>query len=123
MSLVEDGFAAPWLRASPAKRPRLPPSFSAAVYRNANHDLAHLSDAALEQHFVSAGRDEDRVYSTLPRKIKPWLLRFLTEANMTASVRILEAYLQTLNSARVSSLDKPLVPRKSQRSGKQPKRD
>lgn len=63
----------PWLSLPASARPRLPPSFSAAIYRRLNHDLNHLDESDLEDHFASDGKDEDRIYSTLPLVMKGWL--------------------------------------------------
>jgi hypothetical protein len=41
----------------------LPPDFSHQRYRELNRDLAHLSDAQLEQHWLNHGQSEGRRYS------------------------------------------------------------
>jgi hypothetical protein len=52
----------------------LPPSFSTTIYRRTNHDLNHLSDNDLRNHFRTSGKYENRIYSnTLPLVMKGWL--------------------------------------------------
>ena len=94
----------PWLSENDATRPRLPPSFSSAIYRRMNHDLNHLSDSDLENHFATAGKYEDRIYSSLPLEMKDWLKKELMlgrEGHST--IRILEDYLAAVNSGIAST--------------------
>lgn len=86
----------PWLSEPDGIRARLPPSFSADAYRKANHDLNHMTDEELENHFANFGKNEDRVYSNLPRTIKPWLRAELTKAGATSSLALLEDYVKDL---------------------------
>ena len=70
-----------------------------------NHDLNHLSDEDLEKHFVEWGKNEDRIYSTLPLVIKDWLHKELMKEEQNNSDQkdstfgILEDYLAALNKA------------------------
>jgi len=90
----------PWLSEDAARRPRLPPSFSAEVYRSMNHDLAHLGVRELEDHFATFGKHEARVYSSRPLLIKEWLKQYLLQEKEGVRVlRILEDYLGALNDA------------------------
>ncbi|KAL7536158.1 hypothetical protein ACHAWF_005384 [Thalassiosira exigua] len=101
----------PWLLEPESTRSRLPPSFSSRVYKRMNHDLNHLSDEDAERHFAENGKDEDRIYSTLPLVIKGWLRDDLARAEEAAGVggggggkvgstiAILEDFLEALNRA------------------------
>jgi hypothetical protein len=72
----------PWLSMNETSRPQLPPSFSTAIYKRANHDLNHLSDSDLQRHFIMSGKNEDRIYSgTLPLVMKDWLREELINMN------------------------------------------
>ena len=74
-----------------------------------NHDLNHLSDEDLEKHFVEWGKNEDRIYSTLPLVIKDWLRKELMKEEQNNSDQkdstfgILEDYLAALNNAIAKS--------------------
>jgi len=92
----------PWLSQDDGARPRLPPSFSAVAYRKMNHDLNHLSEDDLENHFVEWGKDEGRIYSaTRKLVVKRWMeeeLRKMGEA-CESTMGILEDYLDALNGS------------------------
>lgn len=77
---------------------RISPSLDLDVYRSKNHDLNHLSNKELEDHFAAFGWKENRVYSRLPLVIKGWLseeLRGMSGGEEVMS--ILEDYLMALN--------------------------
>lgn len=99
----------PWLLEDDTTRSPLPPSFSSAIYKAMNHDLNHLSDDDLEKHFVEWGKNEDRIYSTLPLVIKDWLRKELMKeeqnnsAQKDSTIEILEDYLAALNKAIAES--------------------
>ena len=90
----------PWLqlRLNNETASGISPSLDLDVYRSKNHDLNHLSDRELEDHFAELGWKENRVYSTLPLVMKRWLREELE--SMVAGgdvVKILEEYLVALN--------------------------
>ena len=89
----------PWLQLDPESRPDISPSFSENVYRKSNHDLNHMSDKQLRNHFASHGWQEGRVYSNLPLKIKPWLGEFLVSRGAHSALEIFKDHLQVLNAA------------------------
>jgi hypothetical protein len=98
----------PWLSESDTTRSKLPPSFSASIYKRMNHDLNYLSDEDAEKHFAEDGKNEDRIYSTLPLVIKGWLGEELMKmGGEESTIAILEAYLTALNQGIVNtSLEK-----------------
>ena len=102
----------PWLSEPESSRSRLPPSFSASIYKRMNHDLNHLSDQDLEKHFAEDGKNEDRIYSSLPLVIKSWLREELVkmegdgedhDGGGESTIAILEAYLEALNRGIVNA--------------------
>ena len=98
----------PWLLEDGTTRSPLPPSFSSAIYKAMNHDLNHLSEEDLEKHFVEWGKNEDRIYSTLPLVIKDWLREELMKEEQNSDQKdstfgILEDYLAALNKAIAKS--------------------
>ena len=82
----------------------LSPSFSTDVYRKSNHDLNHMSDKQLRDHFSAHGWQEGRIYSNLPLRIKPWLEDFLTGRRAHKALKILESHLKALNIANGHTL-------------------
>jgi hypothetical protein len=77
-----------------------------------NHDLNHLSDQDLEKHFAEDGKNEDRIYSSLPLVIKSWLREELVkmegdgedhDGGGESTIAILEAYLEALNRGIVNA--------------------
>lgn len=88
----------PWLSEPETTRSKLPPSFSATIYKRMNHDLNYLSDEDAEKHFAEDGKNEDRIYSSLPLVIKGWLREELMKmGGEESTIAILEAYLAALN--------------------------
>ena len=64
--------------------------------------MNHLSESDLEKHFAEDGKNEDRIYSTLPLVIKGWLKEELSSIEGEggeSSIRILEDYLEAENRA------------------------
>lgn len=76
---------------------RLSPSFDLEVYKTKNHDLNHLSEMELENHFATLGWRENRVYSKLPLVMKGWLKEELSKPVYKDVRDILEDYLLALN--------------------------
>ena len=77
-----------------------------------NHDLNHLSDERLKKHFAENGKNEDRIYSSLPLVIKSWLREELIKMESDgddhdgggeSTIDILEAYLAALNRGIVNA--------------------
>ena len=87
----------PWINQDKKSRPLVSPYFSEDIYRKSNHDLNHLSDKQLRNHFTSFGWEEGRVYSTLPLQIKGWLREFLVAQEANSTLAILEEHLQSIN--------------------------
>ena len=82
----------------------IPPSLDLQVYRSKNHDLNHLSDQELENHFISFGWKENRIYSKLPLVIKSWLKDELSTLSHGEEVlSILMDYLASLNKGNEST--------------------
>lgn len=83
---------------------RISPSLDLEVYRSKNHDLNHLSDKELENHFTNLGWKENRVYSKLPLVLKSWLEKELsTLPNQEEVMSILKDYLASLNKGNEES--------------------
>ncbi|KAL3780857.1 hypothetical protein HJC23_001590 [Cyclotella cryptica] len=79
---------------------RVSPALDLEVYRKKNHDLNHLSDQELEEHFANYGWRENRIYSRLPLVMKGWLreeLENLPGKRGEEVIAILEDYLTMLN--------------------------
>eukprot|EP00956_Cyclotella_meneghiniana_P011443 scaffold16056_cov86-Cyclotella_meneghiniana.AAC.2 len=77
---------------------RLSPSLDLNIYRSKNHDLNHLSDKELADHFAAFGWRENRVYSRLTLVMKPWLRKELAVLPHGGEVmNILDDYLMVLN--------------------------
>jgi hypothetical protein len=98
----------PWSHEEEGVRERISPAFEAEVYRRVNHDLNHLSDEKLEEHFEVLGYKEGRIYSRLPLKIKDWMREELVSMDATSTsdgsvgertLALLEDYLEALNAA------------------------
>lgn len=90
----------PWLQLKLNEKTtsKISPSLDLDVYRTKNHDLNHLSDQELQDHFAALGWKENRVYSKLPLVMKSWLREELTNMAEGENVlSILEDYLVTLN--------------------------
>jgi hypothetical protein len=113
----------PWLSMNETSRPQLPPSFSTVIYKKANHDLNHLSDSDLRKHFITYGKNEDRIYSgTLPLRMKGWLRKELIRIDGggnekdrrrergnandgESTIEILESYLAAINRDIIGATD------------------
>ena len=94
----------PWLSEPEESRSKLPPSFSATIYKRMNHDLNYLSDEDAERHFAEDGKNEDRIYSSLPLVIKSWLREELIKmGDEESTIDILEDYLDALNQGIVKA--------------------
>jgi len=94
----------PWLSEPETTRSKLPPSFSATIYKRMNHDLNYLSDEDAKKHFAVDGKNEDRIYSSLPLVIKSWLREELIKmGGEETTIAILEAYLAALNRGIVNT--------------------
>ena len=94
----------PWLSEPESSRAKLPPSFSATIYKRMNHDLNYLSDEDAKKHFAEDGKNEDRIYSSLPLVIKSWLREELVKmGGEETTIAILEAYLDALNRGIVNT--------------------
>ena len=93
-----------WSSLDDAYRSRLSPSFSTAIYKRMNHDLNHLGDPDLEDHFATSGKNEARIYSKLPLITKDWLKEELVKSRDDeksgeglSTIDILDDYLGALN--------------------------
>ena len=91
----------PWLelkRNGEDEPNRLSPSLDLNIYRSKNHDLNHLTDKELADHFAAFGWKENRVYSRLPLVMKRWLRKELAVLPHGEEViGILDDYLMVLN--------------------------
>lgn len=89
-----------WLSEDESSRTRLPPSFSAIIYKKMNHDFNHLSKDDLKNHFAEWGKTEGRIYSAKPLVIKDWIKDELMKMGDVgeSAMLIFEDYLATLNS-------------------------